>query len=474
MIQTNSWFSDILDENIPARKEWDFHAGYQWTFFPESDKEKVAHWLHVEWVQWVSNADIGGGWYVNVPGSVVIDMSPVSLEKNPSREKILFDLDTIWPKNKLPLRNRSLETVTMTSVWQYLRKPEALLEDLKRVLVPGGKVYIVNQDGAWLSEYEKQHAYGELIMWQIHDFGYDVELIQIPIGTSSQLGHWYAVKVSMSQTQHELFRVEREYSVKINKLLETSTSLYQDDRHQEYTEASRVLAKTYAQTEYTRTQYLGILLHTYPITQASIELAQKAEKEAQDLSQKENTPVLLWSVMPKIAFDMYQEGDNSGIEMCALTTDKNTGWSLSWSGRSSVCGIHTAWHKIIRLLMDIENDTLVRNINKDMLRELLRFIQHHPLNDFTREKQEVIRNFLKTDFQKYHREEMLIIERELRVAEYECIFLPSKQTRKAEVFLARKREVEKGNIPTVGTGTLSPLTEKEKVIFLERVESKRC
>lgn len=75
-------------------------------------------------------------------------MSPVSLDKNPSSEKILFDLDAIGPDNKLPLRNRSLETVTMTSVWQYLRKPETLLEDLKRVLVPGGKIYIVNQDGA--------------------------------------------------------------------------------------------------------------------------------------------------------------------------------------------------------------------------------------------------------------------------------------------------------------------------------------
>lgn len=75
-------------------------------------------------------------------------MSPISLENNPSSEKILFDLDTIGPDNKLPLRDRCLETVTMTSVWQYLRKPEALLEDLKRVLVPGRTVYVINQDGA--------------------------------------------------------------------------------------------------------------------------------------------------------------------------------------------------------------------------------------------------------------------------------------------------------------------------------------
>lgn len=132
---------------------------------------------------------------------------------------------------------------------------------------------------------------------------------------------------------------------------------------------------------------------------------------------------------------------------------------------------------------------MLRKIDKEILRELLRFVQYYALNDFTRAKQDIIRNFLKTDyqqflrerdkykekdFQQYYREEMFIIERELRVSEYESIFLPNKQTRKAEIFLARKREVERGAIPAIGTGGLSPLTEEEKVAFLERVESRRC
>lgn len=138
--------------------------------------------------------------------------------------------------------------------------------------------------------------------------------------------------------------------------------------------------------------------------------------------------------------------------------------------------------------MAIENKTLLYSIDEKMLRELIRFVQHYALNDFTREKQEIIRHFLRVDYQeflnerdkykeafsqKYYKEEPAVIERELRVAEYEGIFLPSKQTRMAEVFLARKRKVDNGNILAIGTGTLSPLTEEEKVMFLERLGSKR-
>lgn len=169
-------------------------------------------------------------------------------------------------------------------------------------------------------------------MWQIHAFGYDVELVQIPIGKSAQLQHWHAVKVTMPQTQYELFPVQREYSAKIHRLLVTDTSLYHEDQHLEYTEASLALAKGYAQAEYIRTQYLQTMLHTYPITRASRELVQEAGLEAQNWSKKGNAPVLLWSNMPKIATDMYQEGDLMRLEMCTYAPSKTTGGSVSWSG----------------------------------------------------------------------------------------------------------------------------------------------
>lgn len=160
-----------------------------------------------------------------------------------------------------------------------------------------------------------------------------MELIQIPIGKSSHLHHWHAVKVTMPQTQYELFSVEREYSVKINKILNTDNYGYREDQHWEYNEARLGLAKSHAQAELTRTQYLQTMLHTYPITQASRELVQKAEQEAQALSRKENAPVLLWSDMPRIITDMHQEGDMTWIEMCAYTPSRTTGGSISGAGR---------------------------------------------------------------------------------------------------------------------------------------------
>lgn len=170
-------------------------------------------------------------------------------------------------------------------------------------------------------------------MWQIHEFGYDGELIQLPVGKSSHLYHWHAVKVTMPQTQHELFPVEREYSVKINRLLDDNADLYREDREQEYNEARLNLANSHAQAEYTKVQYLQTMLHTYPITQASGELVQKAIQEAQTLSKNENAPVLLWSEAPKIFIDMYQENDATRIEMCAYTPGNTKGGSVSWNGK---------------------------------------------------------------------------------------------------------------------------------------------
>jgi ubiquinone/menaquinone biosynthesis C-methylase UbiE len=477
---------DIHKDNLPARKEWDHHAGYQWTFFPESEKRKVAHWLQEEWVKWISNADIGGGWYVNVPGSVVLDISPVSLEKNPSREKILFDLDTIGPNNRLPLRSGSLETATMISVWQYLREPEALLRDLQRVLVPGGKIYIINQDGAWLTEHQQQPNSGKSIWDQIHAFGYNVELIPIPIKESARLGHWYTVVVSMPSAQSELFEKARVYSIEINELLNAPTQSYEGEQYSEYTRDYHRLNDTYAQSEYTRTQYLETMLHVYPITHASKKLIEQAQQEAEELSQSENTPVLLWSTEPNIVTDMYQEGDMSWIEMCAYTPNRTAGWMISSTG-GSVVSTHAAWHQIIRFIIDIENGEMLNKIDGAILRKLFEFTHYHAFNDFTCEKQEIVRKFLREDYprflirrytgkqkylQKQYQKEILTIEQELRVAAYERIFLCTKQQSKAETFLARKREIEKGSILTIGTGMLSPLCEGGKIVFLEQRRSR--
>lgn len=110
------------------------------------------------------------------------------------------------------------------------------------------------------------------------------------------------------------------------------------------------------------------------------------------------------------------------------------------------------------MLTDIENRTLLRKMDKDALRELLRFVHYHALNDFTRKKQELIRTFLRLEYvellrerdrykekylQKLGEDEMPLLEQELRVAEYAKIFLPHKQERKAQIFLDRRREAEK-------------------------------
>ena len=52
-------------------------------------------------------------------------------------------MDSISLGNKLPFYDREFDSVTMRSVWQYLRFPFDLLKELKRVVLIGSQVFII-------------------------------------------------------------------------------------------------------------------------------------------------------------------------------------------------------------------------------------------------------------------------------------------------------------------------------------------
>ena len=122
---------------------WDYHSSEKWVYFAEEDKRLISHFLS-ERLSGKRNLELGGGWYLSHPGSTVLDLSSVALEHNPAKHKVQFDLDTIKQGKKLPFPDHSFDSATMISVWQYLRCPALVLEELRRVLIPGGKLYVIN------------------------------------------------------------------------------------------------------------------------------------------------------------------------------------------------------------------------------------------------------------------------------------------------------------------------------------------
>ncbi len=129
---------------------WDWHGSYQWTYFTEQAKQLIAHFLGTR-LQGKA-LDVGGGWYLHYPDSVVIDVSPVCLEHNLAQEKVQFDLDTLSQGARLPFSDSTFDAATFVSSWQYLEHPDAVMHELDRVLKPGAECYIINAQGAGLEQ----------------------------------------------------------------------------------------------------------------------------------------------------------------------------------------------------------------------------------------------------------------------------------------------------------------------------------
>jgi len=132
--------------NHPHESTWDDHGNTKWTYVSDEAKQRIGFFLRRRLGG--RNLDIGGGWYLHYPNSAVVDLSSVCLANNPAQEKVQFDLDELHNGKRLPFPDYSFDSATMISTWQYLEHPDALLDELKRVLKPGAEVYVINGQNA--------------------------------------------------------------------------------------------------------------------------------------------------------------------------------------------------------------------------------------------------------------------------------------------------------------------------------------
>ena len=85
---------------------------------------------------------MGSGSCPYVPGSVLVDLSKDMLSVPPAShydKRIVMDLD----KQFLPFKDGSFDSVTMVFLLNYLESPGKVLQEVKRVLKPDGRLFIV-------------------------------------------------------------------------------------------------------------------------------------------------------------------------------------------------------------------------------------------------------------------------------------------------------------------------------------------
>lgn len=282
-------------ENHPKtiQEVWDKHGSYQWTYFVEEVKQHIEFFLQQRLAG--KNLDVGGGWYLSYPDSDVIDVSPVCLEYNiaPPERKHLFDLDSLAEGQALPFEDKSFDSATFISSWQYLSHPWEVIRELERVLKPGAEIYIINGDGAGLSEMIVNNSCSKDIIKSFEEQGYDTLVEDIPDseGCIGGNGCFRSVCVATPclENGNKVSKIEnKEERLEIAQNFNPYRFMHEFARAEIETEAEKLEQ-----------------LNPHPITKYSRELLEKIEAFSKNYVQDtSNVPIFFSDEFSQLGFDM--------------------------------------------------------------------------------------------------------------------------------------------------------------------------
>ena len=376
-----------------AKQQWDHHSAYQWSYFGEVNKEYISFFLSNK--LFGKNLDLGGGWYNYYPNSTVVDFSSEAINHNSAKEKLVFDLDSISSKNKLPFRDNSFNSATMISVWQYLRNPLELIKELKRILIPGGEVYIINDEGAGLEELMHQPTDAEEIAKQIKPTKLNTIIESVIVRDS----HFDFKSVCVAMPENTLFgKVSRIRDKK--QRMECEKSLEENLAHYEYHQA-------YALHELRRINRELISFKSYPVTDVLEKYEKKIELfSAEFASITGKQPLITTSkveleLKTAISFDEIHPylhkttfsicEDNSLSSLCQKHSVKMCGYisSIIETIDNYLTGKQRFEEQSYFSTNYEENEIYEKN--EQLKSDLLRFIGNYPLNEYTRNLQNKVK-----------------------------------------------------------------------------------
>lgn len=385
------------------QQEWDKHGSYQWTYFVEKVKQHIDFFLQQRLTG--KNLDIGGGWYLSYPNSDVVDISPVCLEYNiaPEERKHLFDLDDIAEGQKLPFKDGSFDSATLISSWQYLSHPWDVVRELERVLKPGAEIYIINGEGAGLSECIVNHTHSNDIMKAFKKRGYDTLVEDIPdsSGNIGGSGCFRSVCVATPYFENEnKISCLNDRETRLEKALNFNTHKFMHE-----------FARAEIETETKKLMQLS----TYPITNHSQELLKNIEEFSNDyFKETGNIPIFFAHEDSELGFNMALPDKSPHITATILSTengtndrdlhDKSEEYGLSFSHTVNYFGIKNLKELIGTLNKIPETDYLYEDCMVERLREkAIEYLAGKKLNKYARKIETEIKTALKSSGIKFER-----------------------------------------------------------------------
>lgn len=429
-----------VDDRIST---WDSHGGeHPWTYFPESAKEMIQFFLESKIRG--RNLDIGAGWYLYHPNSVVLDLSPRCLERNPASEKVVFDLERVANGEPLPFSNHSFGSVTLVSVWQYLVNRKAIMKELERVVRPGGEVYVINQKYSGLRRIMTASTDPSEIKTEIKEMGYDCIREAIPFGARGNLFE----SVSVAMPDFDLFGHVP------SRIANRRARLRESKKHRTM-EGQDDYLKEYALWETRRAAMACATLGSIPITRYSQDFLERVRKVGEEIERLTGKLAVFYEHAPMIRnYLRIPEAFDIGVSLGTLERDGSNKASAieddsSVIRRHDIRGImhqigFLGFHKESELRDFLEGKE-EKSVEKYYLGSMIDFLASTPLNDRAIEVQQKLRHRLI----KIEDLDKKIKESRLKATTYEMG--ADKQRRDVDEFRERKAKILVEGIEVVGT-----------------------
>jgi hypothetical protein len=433
----------------PHQKEWDHHGSYQWTYFHESVKQKIGFFLSRRLRG--KNLDLGGGWYLTHPGSTVVDLSPVCLEYNPAKEKVLFDLETLADGAHLPFNPHSFDSATMVSVWQYIKNSDALVAELRRVLKPGAELYLINGQGAGLSGCLRNASRSAPIAKYFHDKGFDTLVEDIPCSVLEP-NEFQSVCVAMPS--RNLFGEE------ISQVQGKSQRMAEN---QERGNHPRPFLEEFARYQVSL-EVAGLSgLATHPVTKASRDFLARVSEFSSEYKQRSGNPVLVFAehtIEPALNMMIPGEDrrDSLFFATCFAFGQRDYKLIEELMGKYGLWAINhmnylegASPEEVLEECRKLKTaQQYQRESTQSSLMKLTQFAAVPPLNEDARALQEGVRIILDRDFGE---EFQTVLGKQIALGLH-LYAGEHKQRRKTDKLLERKRYILESGVPVVGEASL--------------------
>jgi hypothetical protein len=430
----------VPNTNHPHESEWDRHGASKWSYFSEEAKKRISFFLFRKLGG--RNLDVGGGWYLHYPNSVVVDVSSVCLEHNPALDKLQFDLEKLSVGQTLPYPDNTFSSATFISTWQYFHHPEDILGELERLIIPGGEIHIIDGRGA-LDRCKVRSGCPDEIQSICEGLGYDTVIETIPFGRDTKTFK----SVCVAMPEEDLFGDF--WSQVWNK----KTRI---ERDSELCEEPLIFEQAYAVHEVRKSIKLLRQLESFPVTQYFVDLQEKIEQFSQEFFQTVgNVPFIFseHSLEPELTLltsdDQYYPSGFFLFGEQALDEVANEIINRYDLGFAHYIG-YLRSNSIDGFLGNCNNFRLVKDPywscgNKTEFDQFARFLGSIPLNSFTRDLQEQMYGALRINNPEI--DSAIYDQKSLT---FKLATNPYRQNRKLTELLERKRLIQEQGIQIVG------------------------